>query len=44
MFRAAKTAKPFAVIDNALSQTFADSGQCFQFVRCSGVDVYSLRT
>ena len=43
MFGASKWAVLFAMFDDALSQTFPDSGKAFQLLGRGGVDVDSLR-
>jgi hypothetical protein len=42
VFDAAKRAEPFAVFDDAFSQTLSDSRECFQFVCRGSVDIDSL--
>jgi hypothetical protein len=43
MFGAAERAEPFAVLDDALSQTLSDAGQLFEFTDTRRIDVDTLR-
>ena len=43
MFGAAKRAEPFAVFDDALSQTLSDPGKFLEFSGGSGVDIDTWR-